>query len=156
MLRSDRKWGAVIVVTGLAIGGGALLGAATIATFLGTFALRDAILGSDSFRGPVHLIPLLALGAAVGATFGLVLGPLTAFGLLREVPLWKAIVGTGLGGSLGFIVAMMTAVHPFVGVPVGFLLGALYIRARHGHASAAAAQEASGQALPPGGPLDDV
>ncbi len=42
------------------------------------------------------------------AVIGAVVGPLLAWGALRRVPIWRAAVGTAVGGLIGAIVGLLT------------------------------------------------
>ena len=125
MLRPGSRLRAFAVVTALAVGAGAALGV--------LIAIGAVIVAIIMNRPPTprDIAGVAALGAAWGAVFGLVLGPLTAFGLLRSVPLGTAILSTGIGAALGVIATFFVGMSPFYIIPVGFLVGALYARLRH-------------------------
>ena len=125
MLRLGPRSRAFALVTALAIGAGAALGLLTVGAMIGFgVASGRAITGRD-------VMGLLLLGSLWGAAFGLALGPLTAFGLLRAVPLWRSVLGTGAGTTLGVAATFVLGVNPFVAIPSGFLLGALAVRTLH-------------------------
>lgn len=125
MLRRGSRVRAFLLVTGLAIGAGAALGVLVVGGLM--------LVASVTGRGLTvrDLVGLLVLGAAWGAVFGFALGPLTAFGLLRAVPLGRSILRTATGAVLGTVVTFVFATNPFVAIPVGFLAGALYARQRY-------------------------
>jgi hypothetical protein len=72
---------------------------------------------------------VIAIGAAGGAVAGFLLGPLVGFGLLRHVPLGRAIAFTGLGTLAGLAASIATnGRHPLPLTVGGFLLGAVAAR----------------------------
>jgi hypothetical protein len=87
--------------------------------------------------GPTVQPPFLAIAmfaAAFGATFGLVLGPLYSWSLLRRVPLWRAIGETALAAAIGagggFVLSAATSA-PFAGALVLSAAAALRLRVAH-------------------------
>ena len=126
MLRPGSRLRAFSIVTGLSVAAGALLGILVIGGVLGVAAARDRMFTARDVVG------LLALGALWGSVFGVVLGPLTAFGLLRAVPLWRAVLGTAAGSVMGVLASFLFGANPFVAIPLGFVAGAIFLRARHG------------------------
>jgi hypothetical protein len=87
--------------------------------------------------GAVESSKLFPVAAFVGGAVGVLLGPLSAWTLMRHVPIWKAIIGTALGTMLGFIVGSWLGIflhHSLdwaIGASVlGFLLAALTLRLR--------------------------
>ena len=112
--------GVALWVTALGIVAGALVGA------LGGVAF-GLIFGAWPGLGQVALA-----GALLGAAFGLLLGPLAGFGVLRDVPLWRAAVTTGCGTLIG-ILAGVALGRNFLLLPslAGFALGAAYARMRY-------------------------
>ena len=116
--------GRVAVVTlGLALCG-AVMGAvcATIAVSLAliTHSPHEFLSG---FAPP----PLLLAAGLAGAAMGAVSAPILAFGILRRVPLGRAIVLTALGTIAGAVVGEMVApVNPYAaGWTPGIVRGAL-------------------------------
>lgn len=119
------------VTGGLAAAGalvGGVVGAACMAAVL--------VLGSEgSLAGDADLV--LFAGVA-SACFGVVLGPLAAWLLMRHVPLWLAIGGTALGTVAGIAFGVVTDSGLFLYPVLGFTLAALAMRffvARPGRAT---------------------
>lgn len=73
----------------------------------------------------------LLLGAAFGAIVGMLLGPLGAWLLMRDVPLGRAVGGTTLGTVLGGVAALVSNLPGslFYAPVAGFALAALALRA---------------------------
>ena len=119
-----------LTVSALAAVVGALLGLVNALGFLTYQAIVHAPLL------PPETVGVLATGAVVGAVGGLVLGPLTAFGLLRDVPLGRVILCTGAGATFGFLLTLVVLyarnefISPFVTLPLGFIGGAVYARSQ--------------------------
>jgi|GEM_PF-1387627 len=89
------------VTAGLAVAG-ALVGAVCGAVLLLAFILVEGP-GGD----PLHeFVGLVAWGAMVGAALGAVLGPLSAWLLMRHVPIGLAIGGTALGTLAGAVIGL--------------------------------------------------
>jgi hypothetical protein len=114
---------------------GAVVGAA-----LGALALWGL---SIAIRNP-HSLELIPAAAGFGGMLGFVLAPVSAWTLMRHVPLWRAIVETALGTAIG--VAAGWVLGPRLGYaalwPIGFgLVGfaAAAIRLRLTHRGAARA-----------------
>jgi hypothetical protein len=149
--RRSARWRAFLLVTTLAMGAGATLGLVTSGAIVIAAGLSDRALTARDTAG------VLFLGAAWGALFGLLLGPATAFVLLRAVPLGRAIVSTAAGSLVGLALTLTLGVNPFFAIPSGFLVGAIYARLRHARrdaVSAAAAKEVlprTDRAAPPAG-----
>ena len=101
---------ALAVVAGLGAIGGALVALVTLAA-LQVAAVLDASRGPSLYDG---LMITLA-----GAGFGAVVGPLVGFGLLRDVPLGRAVLGTGVGALLG--IGAVFALQPRTGATVALL-----------------------------------
>lgn len=79
------------------------------------------------------------VSSAIGAAFGVVLGPAFAWTLLRRVPLWRAIGETALAAAIGAGVAF---VYPIVVTPFVAALSAstgAAFRLRYSFAKAAPA-----------------
>lgn len=119
----------IVAVTGGLLAGGAVAGAlAAVAAVLIAVAVTGPGMESD-------WEPLLFI-ASVGALFGGVLLPITAWLFLRRVPLGLAllgtVVGTILGGSLGWILRRGGDVIEggVIGAFAGFALAALLLRLR--------------------------
>ncbi len=96
------RTGKILKVTGLiamlgAVGGA--LGGVVIATIMVAGAV---ISGSpDPWPGLAVYGMITGTASLVGAGFGVVLGPLFAWTLLRRAPLWRAIGETALAAALG-------------------------------------------------------
>ena len=126
----------ILRVTALLVGLGALLGAACGAAILGgLLVFRD---------GPSVLLDratwsFLILPTAFGTVTGALLGPATAWILLRHVPLGRAIGWTASGTIVGAIIGELTfPFNPYVrGIPAlilggvaGFVLSGIAVRIR--------------------------
>ena len=111
--------GVALLVTGLGIAAGALVGA------LGGVAFALV------FGAVPQLLEIAAGGALFGAAFGFLLAPLAGFGVLRDVPLWRAAVITGCGALIGILAGTALGGNIFVTSLVGFAAGAAYARIRH-------------------------
>ncbi|HYW32596.1 MAG TPA: hypothetical protein VE869_13950 [Gemmatimonas sp.] len=79
----------------------------------------------------------IQVGVPVGALFGAVLAPTAGLLLLRDVPLWQAVLipaaGTVIGGSLGLVHSLWFALDamgpdPFRGALGGFVIGVIGAR----------------------------
>jgi MFS family permease len=112
--------GVALWVTALGVVAGALVGALGGVAFALVFSAWPGL-------GQVA-----SAGALLGAAFGLLLGPLAGFGVLRDVPLWRAVVTTGCGTLIG-ILAGVALGRNFLLLPslAGFALGAAYARMRY-------------------------
>lgn len=132
------RTGRILAVTAMlaAIGAtvGALLGIVAI-TFLGF--LREGLTGALASS------KLYPVASFIGGSAGVLLGPLSAWTLMRHVPIWKAIIGTSLGTTLGFIVGSLMGRFLHVSLDwdlgtsvLGFLLAALILRLRSPRATA--------------------
>ena len=119
---------ALAIVAGLGAIAGALLALVTIGAIKANALLND-LHGGPSLRDVVML-------TLTGAGGGSVLGPLVGFGLLRNVPLGQAVLGTGVGALLGiaalFVLAPSSAIVAMLLPPLGMVLAALALRARVG------------------------
>jgi hypothetical protein len=111
--------GVALWVTALGIVAGALVGA------LGGVAF-GLIFGGWPGVGEVA-----SAGALLGAAFGLLLGPLAGFGVLRDVPLWRAVVTTGSGALIGILAGAALGGNFLLPSLVGFAAGAAYARMRY-------------------------
>jgi hypothetical protein len=123
----------LIVILGL-MATGSVIGA-----ILGALALwvAAAILGIMPNR-PSDAELLLA-GAEAGALTGAVLAPISAWSLMRFVPLWRAIGEPALGTTLGAMAGALgaSATHgglawPILGALIGFLVAAVRLRISYG------------------------
>ena len=122
----------IIVVVGLMATGsviGAVLGAVSL-------WVATAILGVGPNVGSAEL---LAAGAQAGALTGMVLAPISAWALMRHVPLWRAIgepaLGTALGSIAGSAIASVIGgglAWSLLGAPIGFLVAAVRLRMAYG------------------------
>lgn len=110
-------WKRVLAVTaGLAVTGaivGGVLGALLVLAFAVT-------------KGEAPADPELYLFAAtLGGLVGCVLGPISAWLLMRRIPLWQAIGGTALGTAAGFAYSVLAQQDVFTWPIVGFGASAL-------------------------------
>ena len=99
------------VTAGLMVAGTIIGGVLGLLAMLGWVLIRDAA----SLR---QSLAVLGIAAGFGALAGAVLAPVFAWGLLRSVPLGRAILGTALGTIAGVIIGPLIA-------PQGLVLGAL-------------------------------
>jgi hypothetical protein len=111
--------GVALWVTALGIVAGALVGA------LGGVAFGLI------FGGWPGLGEVASAGALLGAAFGLLLGPLAGFGVLRDVPLWRAVVTTGCGTLIGILAGAALGGNFLLPSLAGFAAGAAYARMRY-------------------------
>jgi len=118
-----------LLVVGLGVASGALVG---LSVCVG-MALAAGL--AAVFRAPGFLLVFTVSGGAVGA----VCGPALAFGLLREVPLWRAALVTSVGAiagiGLGIVVDRALGGTPLVypvllGPIAGMTTAALGLRRR--------------------------
>jgi hypothetical protein len=80
--------------------------------------------------GGIHTQAVL-FGTWFGAGLGAVAAPIVAWGLLRHVPLGRAIAETALGSIAGATVGwLVPAINPLYGAVGGFVLSALQLRLR--------------------------
>ena len=117
------RLGRILAVTaGLSAAGivvGALCGAAVVAMVL---VVRD---GPRSLFDP-ELDGIFGLAAALGAVVGVIAAPALAWGLLRRVPLGRAVAWTALGTVTGATLGELALpVNPYVMLVPGVLVGAL-------------------------------
>jgi hypothetical protein len=106
-------------VTALGIVAGALVG-----------ALGGIVVGLVFGQWP-EVAEIASAGGLLGGAFGLLLGPLAGFGVLRDVPLWRAIVGTGCGALIGILGGAALGANFIITSLAGFALGAAYTRIRY-------------------------
>lgn len=115
---------------------GATLGLSAAGALFGGVAAAIAVVfwGMAIFGGTFDAVPA-AMGFAfsTGAILGSFMGPLVAWGLLRHVPLGKAVLGATIGACLG---GAVTALFPFppsnplIGGALGMLGSAVIMRVR--------------------------
>lgn len=122
MLRTDRFARVVLVTSGLS-GTGALVGALCGAVAVGIIVAIEN--GAASLLA-VAMLQLIGVAAVAGAFAGIVGAPLLAWGVLRRVPLGRAIAVTAVGTVLGAVVGEITRpLNPYAHVVPGVLAGAL-------------------------------
>ncbi|HZK77663.1 MAG TPA: hypothetical protein VFC35_02060, partial [Gemmatimonadaceae bacterium] len=109
---------------------GALIGAV-----VGVFAMAGLGLVRKGPGGVLDASVLFPAAAIFGSVAGAILGPLTAWLLLRRVPLWRAIAHTTAGTSIGILagyalgpVLRLGILWPIVIGIVGFLIAAVRLR----------------------------
>jgi hypothetical protein len=85
----------------------------------GALVMLAFVLVRTGFTSPADLASMIAWGAMIGAVMGAVLGPLSAWLLMRHVPIGIAIGGTALGTIAGAVAGL------FLGGPGVILLCAL-------------------------------
>jgi hypothetical protein len=116
----------------VAVTAGLLVAGAVAGALAADAALLIAVATTDGF-GPMPA-DALAFVAALGALFGGVLLPITAWLFLRRVPLGLALLGTVLGtiagGALGWIAQLGTnqITGGILGAVIGFACAALLLR----------------------------
>lgn len=115
---------------------GATLGLIAAGALFGGVAASIAVVfwGMAIFGGTFDAVPA-AMGFAfsTGAILGSFMGPLVAWGLLRRVPLGKAVLGATIGACVGGALTAFfpfPATHPLIGGAVGMLGSAVIMRAR--------------------------
>ena len=96
------RLGRVAAVTVRIAAIGAVIGGALGAGLLAVWALRLGVHGEDFLEGALF-------GAGVGAGLGYVLAPITAWTVLRRVPLGRALAHTAIGTTVGAAVGLVTA-----------------------------------------------
>jgi hypothetical protein len=112
-----------LVATGAVLG--ALIGATSLWVATGVLGVGPALSWTD----------LLEAGSKAGALTGMTLAPISAWALMRRVPLGRAIGSTAVGallGSLGgsIIASILDAglAWSILGAPIGFLLAVAVLR----------------------------
>jgi hypothetical protein len=120
--QTDRRTRIVLVTTALSLTGG-LVGALCGGAALSVIVIASggaSVLTSD---GPPRL---LSVAAAFGACCGMVGGPLLGWGLLRRVPLGRAILWTAVGATAGALSGeLLRAIGLMPPAVSGVLAGAL-------------------------------
>ncbi|HEU4453259.1 MAG TPA: hypothetical protein VFR81_09370 [Longimicrobium sp.] len=92
----------VAAVTAALAVAGAMVGAVCGAVLMLAFVLVEGT-GGDPIG---EFLAIFAWGAMVGAALGAVLGPLSAWLLMRHVPIGLAIGGTALGTLVGAVIGL--------------------------------------------------
>jgi hypothetical protein len=117
-----------LVATGSVIG--AMLGALSL-------WVATTILGAVPNAGSG--VELLSAGAKAGALTGAILAPISAWSLMRFVPLWRAIgepaLGTTFGATAGSLAASVMGgglAWSILGGLIGFLVAAVRLRIAYG------------------------
>ena len=147
MPNTERLARAGIVTAGLAVAGGVIGGLCGIAAILAVAIIEEGLHAFASHE----VLSILSMGAAVGAAAGIVCARALAWGLLRRVPLGRAILVTALGTVAGAIVGEL--LHPFnpyaSAVPgviawglAGFLIAGVGLRLRPGRATSGSGDRA--------------
>ena len=119
MAEPHRVVGVTLGLVGLGALAGAACGAVVPAgVVLLTGHLRDLVIPS--------VTRLMLLGAGFGAVVGAVAGPAVAWGLLRRVPLGKAVLWAGTGTVVGALAGELLApLNPYSRVLPGVIVGGL-------------------------------
>ena len=106
-----------------------------------------AMAGERDWLDTIRMFWLAA--ALFGAGIGGVLAPISAWSLMRHVPLWRAIVETSVGTTLGVIAGYFCAyfsrwgmLWPIALGVLGFLLAAIRLRITARRSGATAARTA--------------
>ena len=133
---TDRTTRIVLVTAGLSVTGG-VVGALCAAAAVTVIA---AIEGGSSGLVSRVFANILGVSAGFGAVAGMIGAPLLGWGLLRRVPLGRAMAFTAGGTVAGALAGEL--MHPLkyasdvpavlIGAFVGFLLGAIVVRLRTG------------------------
>ncbi len=133
---TDRITRIVLVTAGLSVSGG-VVGALCATAAVTAIA---AIEGGSSGLVSRVFANILGVSAGFGAVAGMVGAPLIGWGLLRRVPLGRAMAFTAGGTVAGALAGEL--MHPLkyasdipavlIGAFVGFLLGAIVVRLRPG------------------------
>jgi hypothetical protein len=113
---------ATIVTAGLAMTGAVIGGLCGASAMLAVAVIEEGlhVLPSREF------LSILGLGAMAGAGAGIVGAPALAWGLLRRVPLGRAIVVTGLGTIGGAVVGeLLNPINPYALTIPGVIAGGL-------------------------------
>lgn len=132
------RTGRILAVTATLAGIGAAVGA-----LLGMVAIAFVGFLREGPTGALESQKLFPVAAFMGGSVGVLLGPLSAWTLMRHVPIWKAIVGTAVGTAMGFVVGSwlgrvfhVTLDWALYGSVLGFLLAAVILRFRSPRAAA--------------------
>jgi hypothetical protein len=115
------------VTAGLMVAGG------VFGTIAGMAVLMAWGLAEGDAIGLADLGPLLGLSLVLGGGLGAVLGPLSAWLLMRHVPLGVAVGGTTLGTLAGGVIGLIATADPFVAMSygvAGFGISAIALRIR--------------------------
>lgn len=107
MLRALRATG-VVAAVGAAAG---VLGGMLVAALIGAMMLADKAPSEGPGLGEIGFI--LGVSSLFGAAFGLVLGPLLGWTLMRRVPLGRAVGETAFAAAVGVGVSFMAPLGPF-------------------------------------------
>ena len=120
--RMDRPTRIVVVTAGLSATSG-VVGALTAASAVSALFIVSGNVDVLLAGGPPGL---LSVAAGFGALCGLVGGPLLGWGLLRRVPLGRALVWTAVGTIVGAVggEALRSVITPFGPLLPGVLTGA--------------------------------
>ena len=120
MDRRERIRSVTRTLVGLGAAGGALCGAVIPPGIMLVTGYPEELLMPG-------LGQLMAIGAGLGAVAGGVAGPVVAWGLLRHVPLGKAVLwaatGTVIGALAGELLVPYNHHIPMMGIIVGGILG---------------------------------
>lgn len=105
------RWIRTVVVMGFIVVAGGIFG-----SIAGTLALLPWAIRHEGLAVFSNLENLVDLGIISGGFIGVVLGPLVAWVLMRNVPLWLAIGGTTLGTAVSGGLVLLVTNHPFGGM----------------------------------------
>lgn len=117
----------IVAVTCGLVATGSVVGA-----LLGAPLFLAAVAATDGLRYEPSVVQDLAVGGQIGAVIGAVLAPALAWGLLRTVPLGRAIAETAAGTLLGALVFfVIPAFGPLLGGIAGFVAAGVRLRIRY-------------------------
>ena len=116
----------VLVTVGLSAAGAVLGALASVGALTGVIGVM-ALTGKAEFGLTAEV---LLVAGRVGAVFGMVLGPLTAWLALRRVALGRAMLTTTAATMVGAIVGTPLPFGSILGAVGGFLAVAFWLR-RH-------------------------
>lgn len=122
-----------------AVTAGLILAGGIFGTIVGMAVLIAWGLVDGDVVGFSELGSLLPFSLVFGGGPGAVLGPLSAWLLMRNVPLGLAVGGTTLGTLAGGVAALIATADPFAAMfygVVGFGISAIALRIRYPHRTA--------------------
>ena len=116
----------LLVTVGLSFGG-AVLGALAAAVATTFVVVGINVMNHSDFA--VTIAPLL-VAAVDGAALGAILGPITAWLALRQVPLGRAFLTATIGTTVGALLGTLLPLGSTAGAVLGFVLASAWMRLR--------------------------